>query len=732
MEEESINIRDYIQVLFRRKYIILLVFIVFLPFIVMKALSYSPVYKAATKLFIQKNHDPQLTTNQWFRYDPAFLPTQVQIITSSKVGEKVVRNMNLVETYRDYFPEEVSNPSFLSSTMESFDRIYQMGLQMAGLKSGPSDFVHQHPLSEEELTEQRIKALSIMVSNNISVKISGENSDIVEVSYISPNPLFAQHIVNNVSSAYRLFLLEMQMESTGETIEWMKTNAAAQREKLEDSERVLQNYTKEHNLYMSGDSEALLPAQISDFSMRLTHALAEVNELESLYQAISRISSQEALNIPVISENEIIRALRRSVIEKEQEINELSRKIGDRHPQMIRAREDLLALQGRLNEEIQTVIQSVKNKYELAGERARNIELLLNQTKYDAGTMSDVLFQYEILNRDVEVNRLLYDRLISRIKEYGATENKQSIDVWVVETAEVPRSPMHQGPKRTILIGLLASLMAGVGLAFFLEHLDNTVKTAEDAEARLDLPVAGMIPLFNDKSLNVEKIAHLLPHSVIAERYRAIRTLILLSDDIPKPYTLLITSMVEQTGKTVTASNLAISMAQSERRVLLVDADMRRPKVHKTFGVDNTSGLSTYLSGESEFTPMTVEEIKFLHILPSGPIPKNPAELLSSARLKELIRETGPDYDFIVFDSPPMADVTDAVLIAKIANYNLLVVRSGVSTYESIKQADKVFKSINANVLGQVINAVNERKHDYYHYKYYGTKGNYYAQSPFS
>lgn len=393
---------------------------------------------------------------------------------------------------------------------------------------------------------------------------------------------------------------------------------------------------------------------------------------------------------------------------------------------MIRAKRDLDSLKEKLEVEIQNVIQSVKNKYELSKGQANSIQRLLDLTKQDAATMSDKLIQYEILNREVDVNRLLYDRLISRIKESDVIENKQTIDVWVVEEARIPMFPTNQGPKRTILLGLVASLMAGIGLAFFLEYLDNTVKTTEDAEKRLSIPVLGMVPFYKDKTQAIEKIVHILPHSVISENYKVIRTSLILSAS-NACNSLLITSMAQKAGKTVTAVNLALSLAYSQRRILLVDADMRRPKVHKTFGLDNTNGLSTYLAGASEIPVQTIEESPFLHILTSGRIPPNPSELLSSARLNELIQHVQASYDFIVFDSPPMADVTDAVLISKVVDNTILIARSGVSTYHALEQAEKIFTNINANIMGMIVNAVDEKKHHYYQYKYYGTSGNDYA-----
>jgi len=727
MDEENIHLRDYIQILLRRKYIILLVFVVCLPFVLIKAFSGEPVYRASAKILIQKNNAPPLLMNRGHSYDPGFLATQSQVIKSSKVGKKVVKNLNLDETYRQYFPKENSEPSVIQKAKNWLRKLFDTGLKLAGLRNQQTaiDKSGKKELNEAEKKERRIESLAAMIGGSISVQSATEEGNIVEVSFVSSNPAFAKNIVNSVASAYKQVLLEMRTQSTTETIEWMKVKAASQREKLEASERRLKEYKKTHDIYTVGDEEAIFPAKISRLSQRLTQAQAEVKELESLYQEINRISTREALNLPVIAENNVVRDLREKIINQEQEIDGLSKKIGNKHPRMIRAKKDLDALKETLEEEIQSAIQSVKNKYELAEKKAKSIENLLEQTKQNAAKMSDKLIQYEILNRDVEVNRLLYDRLISRIIEYSATENKQTIDVWVVEDADKPHFPMNKGPKRAILLGLLVSLMAGVGLAFFLEYLDNTIKAPDDAETRTDIPVLGMVPFFKDKAYEIEKIAHQLPNAAVSERYKVIRTALFVSSAKGEANNLLITSMAQKAGKTVTAVNLAISLAQSERRVLLIDADMRRPRIHKTFGLKNETGLSSYLAKSSDLAVVTTEESNYLKVLPAGPVPSNPSELLSSARLEELIQRLKADYDFIIFDSPPMADVTDAILIGKIVNQAILVARSSVSTYESLKQAKKIFENIDTNLLGQIVNAVDEKKQNYYYYKYYGSYSGY-------
>ncbi|MCU0598387.1 MAG: polysaccharide biosynthesis tyrosine autokinase [Desulfobacterales bacterium] len=256
--------------------------------------------------------------------------------------------------------------------------------------------------------------------------------------------------------------------------------------------------------------------------------------------------------------------------------------------------------------------------------------------------------------------------------------------------------------------------------------MDNTVKTAEDAEQRLGFPILGMIPMIKkEDETDIETIVSKQPGSVISEAYKAIRTAVLLSSPDASPEIILISSMNQGVGKTVTTLNLAIALAQSEKKVLLVDADMRRSRVHRIFNIDNTRGLSTYLSGQSGIVTFPSGIQDFLDIAPAGPTPPNPSELLSSARLGEFIRSAKQDYDFVLMDSPPLLNVSDAHLISKVVEETILVARSGVSTYESVARAHQMLTNIHSTVLGIIVNAVDVKKENYYYYRHYGPYGYY-------
>jgi succinoglycan biosynthesis transport protein ExoP len=399
---------------------------------------------------------------------------------------------------------------------------------------------------------------------------------------------------------------------------------------------------------------------------------------------------------------------------------------------MIRAQEELRVLRQKREQEIRRVIGSVRNEYELARSNETNLRKMLASTKAEAMNLSEKYVEYGVLSRAAETNRQLYDALMKRIKEQSVTEQIQTVNVWVVDKAEKPASPVRPRKAFNIMLGLILGLFGGVGLAFFIEYLDNTIKSPEETEAKLGVPVLGVIPILESGEENIEEIILKEPQSVYAESYKPIRTAIMLSSANNPPRNILITSMGPEEGKTSTAVNLAVTIARSGYSVLLVDADLRKPRIHTIFRLNNLSGLSTYLAGASpDIETIFKRPLTNLSIIPSGPVPPNPSELLGSTRMSELIGFLSEKFDIIIWDSPPLMTVTDSLILSKFLDGTIIVAKSGKTTYEIVGRGLKKFKGrretdMESRVLGVVINAFDTKKSDqYYYYQYY----NYYPSS---
>jgi capsular exopolysaccharide synthesis family protein len=290
--------------------------------------------------------------------------------------------------------------------------------------------------------------------------------------------------------------------------------------------------------------------------------------------------------------------------------------------------------------------------------------------------------------------------------------------VLLVEKPEKSGTPVSPRTARNLIVSIILGLVGGIGLAFFVEYLDQTIKNPEEAEAKLGVSVLGMIPLIETTEYPIEKLVEKEPLSPFTENYKAIRTALLLSAADQPPKRILITSAQPGEGKTVTAINLATAIAQSEYKVLLIDADLRKPRIYKALGLHNSKGLSTYLAGASDMDIIQPGPVANLSVIPSGPVPPNPSELLSSNRLNFMIRALSEEYDILIFDTAPLLSVTDGLILSKVLDGTVIVARAWKTNYDDVKRAIKGLTDLNAHMLGVVINAFDTKKNEYY-YRYY-------------
>lgn len=704
--EREIHLRDYLRVIQKRRYTVYTFFIVVFAVVLIGTLSTRPLYQATTKVLIEKGEPRSLMMSYGYvPYDPEFYATQYQLIKSSSVGRKVVDLLDMERTPEAGAKEEVSFfGAFTGWFRDAFASLF-------GLKAG--DRAAREGSAEER--EARAGEAAKAISGAIIVK-PVKNSKIVEISYLSPNPELAKAVVDAVARAYIDELLELNMSSTRYTLQWMTKKAEEERAKLEVSEKSLQQYMKNQNFVALENKVAIVPQKISELNSQLTRAESRKKEMETLYSRVKDLGGniEEAETVTAVASDPTIQSLRQQMLKAEQSIRELSQKYGQKHPAMIRATEDLSILRAKKEQEVKRVIESIRNEYELAKSNEANLRRLLAEAKGEAFTVNEKLIEYGVISREVETNRQLYDALIKKIKEQSITEQVQSVNVLIVERADAPKHPVKPRKALNLLIGIIVGLFGGIGMAFFVEYLDQTIRSPEDAEARLNVPVFGMVPLAGTGRAAEETLLS-EPASAFAESYKAIRTALLLSTAERPPKRILVTSANPDEGKTATSVNLAIAVAQSERSVLLIDGDLRKPRIHKIFGLDNSRGLSTCLSGLSGTDIVFPGPLPNLGIIPSGPIPPNPSELLSSGRFNELLASLSVQYDIIICDSPPLLTVADSLILGRAFDGTVIVTRSGKTTYELVRRGLSSLASIGGHVLGLVINGVDTRKDDYYH-----------------
>lgn len=719
IEEKEIHLRDYVRIIKKRKQIVATFFLVTFATVFLLTLrsDRTPQYIATTKALIEKNTPSGLLNDaQYFRsWDPNFLETQLKIMTSSSVCNKIVDSLDLNGRYKSFFikPEQDTEKSFtatLKSWLNDMKGVFRSDPRQGDVSETTVN------LEAQEVTDADI--IAMIIGSRITVKPE-RDSNIVNIGFKFENPVLAERIANAIIPAYIEELFEMRMRSSEYAIGWMTKKAEEERKKLQNAEKALHNYMKMNDIFSIEDRIAIIPEKVKELSSRLTAVETRKNELKAITAQLKGLTPEETKSIPVISAKPIIQTIRARIIKAEQDVVEKSKKFGRKHPVMIRSQNALTVLKEKHTQEINRLIREIQNEYELTKTNVDDLNKELSAAKIKAVNLNEKYIQYKILKRDVETNRHIYNALVSKIKEQTVAKKVQRINAWTVEKAETPSSPIGNNVKRNILLGIILGLFGGIGLAFFIEYLDNTIKYPEDAEEKLGLPVIGLISLLKTKEQDIERVVKKDPFAPVSENYRSARTSLMLSSSDKPPKIVLITSMTPKEGKTTTVVNIAEAIASMGKKVLVIDGDLRRPRVHKIFGLPNKTGLSSFLAGVSD-TPeiVNIHDSENLSVLPSGPIPPAPSELLSSAKMEQLISDCNSVYDFILLDSPPVLSVTDSLILSKTADTTLVVVRSGKTTYELATSGIKSLLEVNANLTGMLINCADLKKDGYHYYGY--------------
>lgn len=688
------SLQEYLGILLKRRWAALAVFITLVATAILYSFIATPIYKATTQLLIERETPRILEGREvipgYSGYEE-FYQTQYKLLESRALAQKVVDKLHLENhpAYRQIF------------------------------ESLPPD---AEPAQRQQAKERLISA----VLNSLEVTPL-RNSNLVEVSFYDPDPEFAARVVNTLATCYIEQSLELRFAAAQETAQWLQKKIAEARQKLEDSENKLNQYKRTHNIVTWEDKESITAQKLEKLNQSLVEAQTKRLEVETRYNQVSQGKPiSEVLNNPVI---QALKAQEAAIIAQQ---SELARKYGEKHPKMIRLANELAAIRGKMRAEMNTVIQAIKNQYLMAKAQEENLKAALEAQKDQTQDLGDKAVRYRVLLRDVETNRALYENLLKTLKETTATQNVPATNIRVVYPASVPAHPVKPRKMRNILLAVIMGVVLGCGLALTLERLDNTLKTPQEVEAWLDIPNLALIPHLEgaDKGNNQqppELIIHHQPQHLVSESYRGLRTNILFSSPGHPPRTLLVTSSLPLEGKSVTAANLAVSMAKTEAAVLLVDSDLRRPTLHQILAANREPGLSNFLVGEIDALPIVETQVPHLFLVPAGPTPPNPSELLGSERMREFLRRAGEQFDRIILDSPPLTSVTDAAVLASLAEGTLYVVKAETVPRKTARTAKEQLDGVQARLLGAILNDVPVRRDGHYYQYYYHRYYNYYT-----
>ncbi len=678
--------------------------------------------------------------------DLRFYDTQLKLLKSKSLAERVARKMNLLsrpefgagkEPKKSFF---ASLKGFISPKRKSEDE---------GLKS-------QIPLNS-------YFEVAAAVQGGIEVSPI-RNTKLVEVSYRSPYPVLSADIINSLAEEFISFSVEKRYETTHQASDFLSEQIAELREDLAAKERELQRYGQEKKLFFTSEKESTIVSKFAAVLDAYTQAQIDRINKEAAYREVKDLDVD---SLPQFVNNTLIQTLKMDYARMKNEYEEMSKTFKSNYPKMIELKAKLDSMKEELKTEIRKAVDAAESEYRSALKKEDSLEDLLETQKMDVVRMNSNAIFYNSLKIEVENMQRQLNSLIEMQKNTQVSARLGGLktsNISIIDKAEVPGSPVSPKKKKNLILAFLIGIFGGVSLCFLLEYVDNTVKGPEDVEKLSGLPSLGVIPYLPPEGMKkkkrygyyskykssysyskenpeseetlpdikeIELVNYLHPKFFISEDYRTVRTSILLSHAESPPKSIVFTSALPKEGKTATLANMAVAFSQLNEKVLVVDADLRKPRLHRIFKVKNIGGLSGYLTGKVSIEDAVQKtNVENIWLIPSGPIPPNPAELLNSDKMKGMMDELKKRFDVILFDSPPLLVVVDPVIISSFVDSTVLVIEAGKTTRKPFLQAVEELKRAKAKVIGVLFNEVKAKGEGYYspYYHYYRYRSHYYEE----
>ena len=701
--DDEVHFRDLWHVVVKRKWSIIAFFLIAVVATAIGTLMQTPIYRAEITLRIDSEASKIIPFKDGVQFDtgdPDYFQTQLELLKSRSLAERIVTQMKLK------VPVAATPPA-----RPWWEELFR--------KDNPQDV----PFSPEEAAKAAARNVADSLRAGFGVAPI-KNTKMVRVSYASADPRLAAEVLNALAQNFISFNLEQRYDQSSYAKAFLEEKLAETKAKLESNERALIDFQRENAIVTVDDRQTVLSSTLADYSSAANKAEQDLAKSEALYELIK--TSPEAA--PQVIESKSVQALKEQRAKLQSEYADNLRIFKPGYPKMQQLQVQMDEIDKSIKAEIDAVRKSVETSYQGLLAQQKSIHAKLEQTKKDVLDLQGRSIRYNILKRDVDTDRAIYNSLLQRLNEVGVTGGTGANNVAVVDRAEVPSAPFKPDLRQNLIIAMLLGLIGGIALAFFLEHLDDTIRTPEDMEQLTQLPVLGVVPKLQHPKAAEGRPLGLMAHddvrSSFAEAYRSVRTALQFSTRDGAPRIFMVTSTAQGDGKTTTALALAINSAQAGLPMLLIDADMRHPAVHKALAVDNSRGLSNFLSSDvPALGVVRPTAIPNLFVIPAGPMPPNPVELLSGPKLASLLGQLGDRFAQIIVDAPPVLGLADSIVLGDQVGALLFVVASGSTRKAHARAALKRLRQANVHPLGAIMTKLDLRdgmygyESAYYYYR---------------
>jgi capsular exopolysaccharide synthesis family protein len=677
----TMHIKDYLAILWRRKWLLISFFLIIVTTITIGTFKQQKIYRATATVIIDSKSPEVLSgrevkdvvelgeSDYWGYRD--YMETQHEIIKSRRLAHTVIKKLKL------FNQEEFRN------------------------------------------AEDSIEALL----DKLEVR-SVRDTRMLEIQIDDKNPEQAARIANEFAKSYADSNLALKMKMSGQAQEWLEQEVEKQKRKVTESELKLQRYKEENSIVSIENQADITRSSLEKLNASYIDAQKRRIQTETTYKSLLDKEGEMLLeNLPaLLTDNKTLLQLKNDYLKQEALLTEYKKVYKHKHPKMIRLLDNITYLSLRIKNE-------VENDYKSALQEENKLKVALDGEKKNALELDRKIINYNALQREVDTTERMLEIVLNRLKETSISSQIQANNVRIQDLAEIPRKPIRPRKILNIALSVILGLLGGIGLAFFSEYMDTTLKDPAEIATLLKIPVLGSVPRVKadgkniKKKIDIDRIVEKDSHSLAAEAYRSIRTNLLFSiNHSSTAKTIVITSSVPREGKTLTAVNLAIMIANSGERVLLVDADMRKPRVHTVFDDKNESGLSDFLLGKKDFNSIVkYSGIDNLYIVTSGRNTHKPAELLSSKDMQLFLDNTASQFSKIIFDTPPIALVTDAQILSSICTGVVLIAEGNKVTKQLLNRSKELLEKVEAKILGIIVNNTSLTKDPYsYQHYYYG------------